>query len=63
MHKTKAIIFVWILSHIGIKGEDRMNSAAKSTSGMVIDNYYKLPYTDKKKRLWWTNKSEGNGNK
>ena len=54
MHKTKASIFNSILGHIGIKKGDRVDSAVKSTSGMVIDGNFKIPCSDiKKKEIWW----------
>ena len=44
--KTKAIIFCWVLSHIGIKAGNGTNLAAKSTAGMVVDHNLRIPYTD-----------------
>ena len=46
MNKTKAIIFCWILSHIGIKRGDRVELAVKSPVKMVADKNVKITYTD-----------------
>ena len=48
LSKTKEIELCWIPSHIGIKGNDHADSAAKTSWKMPIDKSFKIPYTDLK---------------
>ena len=46
--KKPEIELCWIPSHIGIKGNDQADSAAKTAWKMPIDESFKIPYTDLK---------------
>ena len=46
--KTKEIELCWIPSHIGIKGNDQVDSAAKTAWKTPIDKSFKIPYTNLK---------------
>ena len=37
-------------SQIGIQGNDKADSAAKSTPKMSVDNAFRVPYTDLKRK-------------
>ena len=46
--KTKEIELCWIPNHIGIKGNDQADSAAKTAWEMPINKNFKIPYIDLK---------------
>ena len=48
LSKTKEIKLCWVPSHIGIKGNDQADSAAKTAWKMLTDKSFKMPYTDLK---------------
>ena len=48
LSKTKELELCWIPSHIGIKGNDQADSAAKTAWKIPIDKSFKIPYTDLK---------------
>ena len=45
------MIFCWIPSHIGIQGNDKADSLAKSALDMIPDKNYKIPYSDLKPKI------------
>ena len=51
LSKTKEIELCWILSHIGIKGNDQADSAPKTAWKMPIDKSFKMTYTDLKTEI------------
>ena len=47
MSNSKEIIICWIPSHIGVRGNERADSADKSALDLTPDNF-RIPYTDLK---------------
>ena len=60
LSKTKEMELCWIPSHIGIKGNDQADSAAKTAWKMPIDKSFKIPYTDLKIEIKTLPKTNGN---
>ena len=50
MSNHKEIILCWISSHIGVRGNERANLAAKSALYLTPDNF-RIPYTDLKPKI------------
>ena len=48
LSKRKKIELCWIPSHIGIKGNEMADLAAKSAQTLNIDTHFRVPYTDLK---------------
>ena len=47
----KETIFCWIPSHIGIQGNEMMDSAAKTAQNNPLDTHFKIPFTDLKRTI------------
>ena len=60
LSKTKEIKPCWIPSHIGIKGNDQVDSAAKTAWKMPKDKSFKILYTDLKIEIKTLPKTNGN---
>ena len=50
MSNRKEIVICWVPSHIGVRGNERANSAAKSALDLTLDNF-RIPYTDLKPKI------------
>ena len=50
MSKGKEIIIFWIPSQIGVRGNERAGSAAKSALDLTPDKF-RIPYTDLKSKI------------
>ena len=50
MNHSKKVIFCWILSHIGMQGNDKADSLAKAALNMVPDKS-KIPDIDLKPKI------------
>ena len=46
-NQRKHVVFCWLPSHIGIEGNEKADSAAKTAQELNISNV-KVPYTDYK---------------
>ena len=54
--ESKEIVMYWIPNHVGIIGNDKVNSAAKCVINKEIDLSFKVPYTDQKNQIKRFNK-------
>ena len=50
---SKKLIFCWILIHIGIQGNHKADSVAKSTFNIIPDKNSKVLYTKLKPQIRW----------
>ena len=48
---SKKVIFCWILSHVGIQGNDKANSLAKAAINKTPNKNIKTPYIDLKLKI------------
>ena len=47
----KKVVFCWIPSHTVIQGNHKAESIAKYALNMVLDNSFKIPYTNLKPQI------------